>query len=863
MRIRTSLGFASPSPFRSSSFPLALLLFLSWACAPSEPPAPHSPSPEKPWKVLVVEKATGRPVPGAQVLLLDPALSKDPAGMIRKMRPSAAFPLERLLLEEGMSYPTDRKGIASIPAPSCFFSKDSLAARKGRLWGWVKDPSPPVRIELSPLKEVRVQVRDSSGRPVAGVPVGFGLQTDPGLFFYFEKIRTRGPRGIARCLFTHPAFRNPKKRHKGRAALLVPAERIQEKSFDLRNPPKDPLVFTLPPTGKVILEVRGSKGLLPDGWCLAALRPKRGRRERRGPIEFGAFPLSSVEGGKAVFPFVGLGLDLQALVAAGRANFPFFHSKEKNGLWAEIECKGPAAPGETRVVKATLRSPARISGRLFLPGGKPAGERNFFWKWVPKKNDNFFTLEIGYGFSRTGEEGDFHLFLPGGKPGTPPGSLLIFPFASTRWAPFSARIHPAVPFPEGGEVSLGEIRLRPRRFLASGRVVDPGGNPVPRAVVEIGRGKERCFFFMPASLRHLSGGRCGEDGRFCLFGTPSSKEDLFLRASKKGWFPKNEVSFSPGAKGLKLVLEKAGALQASFLADPDVSMEDFQADLHYSTPKKWIFRGEILGNRALWNSLPPGRAVLEISLPGPDIPLPWRIRDRFPKAPPLVEIKNIHVESGKTLRDPRLNGIDLRGKIRSVEIDLRDPKGNLLKKGILLWGEGFKFRLDFYCRWTFYLPGSAPAEAWVGAPGFRPKKIILKNRPMKVTLERGIPVKLLYTGKAPLPARPLRLGVTLEPGNGEGRTGEKRKDPAPFFLPLEPVPFGKDGALRIDLPAPGSYRVRWRLWDEEEDPEDYESPSPRSKQPQTLQVRESRTLQTFRLSLPGKALEKALRRFRK
>ena len=821
---------------------------------------PETHPPGRPWKVQVVEKETGKPVPGAEVLVLDLGRVQNPQEVIRKIRGSDKLSQDQSIREFSRTYRCDEGGAAWIPALPTPLLFGAIEARKGNLWGRI-DPmtlsAPPFRIEVTPFKVIRVQVKDRRGRPVAGVPVGLGLRSGPSFYFFFRRAETGGPDGIALFRRTNSFLQQKDKKIKGLAALLVPLKKPLIQEFDPRNPPSDPIVFTLPPTGKARLLVKGTKGPIPDDWCLAALCRKGKEKGEPKPIRLRPCPLLPVRGGRVLFPFVGLGLELKALVTAGQANFPFFSSDYGIGELSSTLGRGPARPGEIVNLRVTLGTPALLTGRLLLPSGKPAGESVFLS--VHKGKVKYLPAGVRVDYLKTDKKGRFRLRLPSGPCGIATRIQKWILLSPAKGAPLSARLDLGKELPPG-EVPLGDVRLHRRPLLASGKVTDPQGAPVPWARIEIAPGKQGPGVFLPAFARFLSGGLAGEDGRFRLFGSPPS-QSLFIRASKPGWVPAGETRLGPGARGLTLVIQRAGRVEASFRADPGITLEGFPVSLVYKGPPERIAEEKIHRNRVLFQDLPPGKAALRVSLRRPSDDLShYGDLEREPYL--LAEIPGILVESGKTTRDPRLECVDLRGKIRLLELDLRDPGGKPIVKGSLRWGARFQNREWFFSKDPIFLPAGAPPTLWVGAPGCRPKKIAARGGKIRVVLEKGIPVELVYAGKGPLPAPPILLGVKIKPSYGTGgATGKKEKEAIPLsFTPESPQCFKKGNRIRLYLPAPGAYSLSWVLL-EEDDPSglDWRIEDAGDR---TIHVKESGPVQVFRVSLPEKALRKALRAYK-
>jgi len=147
--------------------------------------------------VLVTEKATGRPVSGAEVLWLDPDRVEDPEGYWEEGCFRGVRDPEPTFRKYGRTRSSGLDGMTWVPPLplAC-----GLMARKGGLWaeaciGHRLPQRLPIRLELEPEKVVRVQVVDAEGRPRAGVPVGL-FHRDPSRCPVYEAWTT-GPEGLA------------------------------------------------------------------------------------------------------------------------------------------------------------------------------------------------------------------------------------------------------------------------------------------------------------------------------------------------------------------------------------------------------------------------------------------------------------------------------------------------------------------------------------------------------------------------------------------------------------------------------------------------------------------------------------------
>ncbi len=809
-----------------------------------EIPPSNAPGPKTGWKVLVVEKATGKPVPGAEVLVLDISTVKDPAGLMREAATGGLSRMGNFLQKFGKSYRADSKGVAWIHPLRSLQMGALVAARKGNLWGILmprKEISPPIEVQVSPVRELLVQVKDQRGKPVAGVPVGIGASMGDIHYFPMKSV-TQGPEGIARFRHLDILFRESRAAAKGLAALLVPLKKRVEKEFDPKDLPKNPLAFTLPPTGRVEVYVRGPKGPMADGEAFVTVSPLRkedGEKRFFLPPGAQAAPVVRVKGGKAVFPFVGLGLELEVKVGKG-PRFMMMGSPKP----VTVKGPGPLVPGQTVTFRVSLTQVgATLGGRLLLPSGKPASDQTLFWKLETKEKagDSFLSSAILH----TDKEGRFEFHLEEGRFQGKSRTLTLHLENRKSGESLEAVLDLGRDFPPG-KTDLGDILLGVPGVLAAGRVLDPTGKPVPGAHIQVLEKQavdpQREFFFWHTLTKFPV--QTDEQGRFQAIG--KSRASLVkVQVEKRGWFQPKDVMIPPGTRGLVLVLRRGGTVRASFLADPGVSLRDLFVNLFSTdTRKRRICWDKRISekNQVVWEGLPPGSYDLEV--------------DFKSGGKPLLEIKGIQVETGKEAEDPRLKDIDLRGKIRVLDLDIVDEEGNRINRALISWGSGWGQSLDYSKGSLVLLPREEGRTLWVTAEGYKPKKIRPAGRSIKVVLERGYKVRLVLDRPGDLPKKPYSLGINLFPlgEKGAGATGS-------FSIPLRSIYFGREGVLETWVSITGKYRISWTL----KKGEGYSwSTSGLPVQPlPVIQVRDVPGVQVFHISNPVEAWKKAVEESKK
>ncbi len=449
--------------------------------------------------------------------------------------------------------------------------------------------------------------------------------------------------------------------------------------------------------------------------------------------------------------------------------------------------------------KGFLQRRPSISGRLLCPSGKPVpGKKVTLLVDVRGRDDStsgyFLNME-------TGESGRFRFNLQKGRfHGMKRTLTILLPPGPSRGT-MAGRADLSRDFPP--EVTdLGDIPLTEFPLLASGRVVDPKGNPIDGARVEAWEKNAAPLVLGPSGPAGIPDveTRTDEKGKFLIYGKPLSGTAV-LRASRKGWLHSNWIPVQAGEKNVRLVLRKALRLTVEVALPKGGSLMDLSICLDIPRPKGGHerYNGFASGkNRWTWKGIEQGKGELNIYLGGSDYP--------------FLRIQDLLISPRGECLDPRVHPLDLRDKIRASFLEVLDPKGRAIPKFTVYWGKGLKSRVERLAGQNLLLPKGNFSSIWIEAEGYRPKKIPVPLGRTKVVLEPGYPVRLVYAGNPPYPKAPYRFSVSLElvrPETGPGMP-DLKKDPS-FFA--RGGYFLSDKTLRISVPFPGTYKVKWTLWE--------------------------------------------------
>ncbi|MBI5364132.1 MAG: carboxypeptidase regulatory-like domain-containing protein [Planctomycetes bacterium] len=517
--------------------------------------------------VIAVARETGAPIEGAEIAALTYLRFNQEAASCATRTKLDLFDPFTLPASALRTVRTDARGHARVSFDE---SRGVVVARAGGRFGcfelesfqggWLgmalarRDGSGAFRIELALDEVLTIEVVDTFGRPVGGVPVvyeelrerwgsnvlwrGFADASGAATIDHFQEIRhgrNQGGKLRARTVVVGSEGATSELEEGANAVRLV------------MPPWGSVIVRTVDETGASVLaeNVRGraSQMVVEDFGLLLA-----------GPGEWCA----DVMTGRAFFPFVALGTQFEACA---------------NLALHDVNCatgKGPDANGETIELVLAFDRPCFVwTGRCAsASGGIVANAKLHATAWVP----DALPMEAE---CETNTRGEFRLVMGRSKP------VELFPFrdaASSSFGPLDVSEElafgpPAAPSRvtalelrvtspcaargqrrrfeaafERGQHELGDVVLELAPLLVSGRVVDAHGAPAANVVVHAGCSDGRGT---PSSSETAVECVSDDDGRFELRGEWSAR-DVYV------WAGSNPYTLTPlrvvpvGTRGVEL-----------------------------------------------------------------------------------------------------------------------------------------------------------------------------------------------------------------------------------------------------------------------------------------------------------------------
>lgn len=700
-------------------------------------------------EVLVVEKATGEPVPGATVRWYDATVSAavdaDP-GLLGREDLGVRRDTELFASRFGWQTTSDGQGVARVHQTE----HTKATARHGELFGRVElgsrlvPPRDGFRIEIEPDAALPVQVLTAAGSPAVGVPVAIAWKADgragENLLFWDALASTRSPDGIA--MLPHVQTWRDQLPARGevdlRARTYVPGFEDPGVPFDLDELPDEPLVLTLPPCGTVLVKAelpRRDDAVEIRDFSLTERRPTN-NRVRRATARCQPGP-----DGWARFEHVPVG---RTFIARARAN----------GGWLTEQFAGPAADGaEVRVTLSPTEETILLTGRVLDAGRVAVAETPVRLR---VRGDVSFDATL-----TTTAEGRFLAILGTGRKKNEAKEISV---ACEREGhrPMVARAAPRQLRP--GTEDLGDLLLELDSLVVAGECTADGEPCRLPAYSQVERLHEpeggRSRWRRVDTLQSYT----SDDGTFEFYGSPPAGR-LRLRVNTSVHVGVEPIEFTRGQRDLEVALQRGAEVSATFLM-PRARWQEPIARLSCDDR----VRGSRVVHRSderqqvRWTSLEPGNHTLTVHLRGVDSPI-FRLED---VAVPLP--------AGG---DPRLVDIDLRDAVQIQTIRLFDENGEPLARsrgGIFPGGQDPAGDLEgifFYGSEGRVLLPAGPMTVLVGILDYRPVELRCTGSPIDVRLEPWPKVTLLFPDLPELP-EDCRLQAALRPVEASSRVWRAR-----------------------------------------------------------------------------------------
>jgi hypothetical protein len=570
---------------------------------------------------------------------------------------------------------------------------------------------------------VRILVLDPAQRPVAKVPVSLYLEIGGSSY---DLTRSTGDDGLAVYEQVGKDLFDPIENAVVRARIVGTFRTPVASEPWTVDWPTEPVVLILPPSGSVVVEVRDATGVALSTKKEVTLEADRVREAGthlwRGDLEAAR---AWIEDGQARFAPVEVGLSLRARIDA----------RPEHGR-GEVAFPGPAKEGqEVRALLVPDQAPAVLVLRFLAPDGRPLADAEVETSWTRRMEGAL--LMSGGTPRRTDPSGRRRITVD--EPWREGSTVELLaehrPSSAESW---TATLDLSRSFPPG-ETDLGDLMLLPEEVLVSGRVVDEEGQGVSAFTARIEH----------SSGRGQAGSQHGDaDGAFAFHGAAPFAE-MQLRIDPDGYVAPEAIPFTPGTRGLEIVVRRGGGLVGSLQPVPGLRFDDL-----------FVVARDEIGNTVGDGTIGADGTFELVGLPGGVLNVVFGSR---PIEGDVLEVPGVRVTRGERQSDPRLQDLDLSDHLRVVRLTVGQADGLAAASGWVRPVRREKDPIAFVIEEGVarVLTRPEPIDLEVNVPGHRIVLLERVSTDQEVVLEPAFEVTLRVPDSLELPPEGTRLEVGL------------------------------------------------------------------------------------------------------
>lgn len=643
---------------------------------------------------------------------------------------------------------------------------------------------PPADAEASP-HPLTILVRDAAERPAPNIPVCMAVQLGHGWRVLWRGRTTA--EGSARI----DDVRDEAEQYRENVVVAVnlPSTERARRQIDPDDPPREPVVFTLPPLGRVEVVLEHPEDSLLSGARVRIANAEAERRDVPGDVQV----VHETSGGRALID-VALGLSLRV---TGQL--------EASNLSRDKVIEGPRSSGETVLVHLDMRAQKpMLVARLRDEDGAWVEKRSLDTKMSAERSGS----SSSYRFSvRTDPAGWVRLEL---TDDLGDGAQRRLEFSDPRRGAAVRVEVPAVL--QAGENHLGALTLKPPPLLCAGIVEDRSGKPIAGASIRIqrkkwhDRSKPQGFYWRSVDIPAV---QTGAAGRFEVRGD-GGDDELGISLSHKSYLPLGNQPFTTGARELRFVLDLGGALVGRLLLGEDLPRRSVSIRLALPGHLTDETSADADG-RFRFDSLDPGAVDAEVRLYG--------------RAEPVLVVSGITIRGGEDNVDPRLQDVDLTGDVRRIRFSIHDDAGGPIHDAMaLMLSAGTKAkRFEGWFVETGrgdILATHAPLDLFVFAEGFCSETIQNLQDGQRIRLRPAQRLRVRVPAAVVAAAAPLVLVAQIRPeqrpfarGSRFELRGEHRTSSMSGGVPWSSALTGRveNGTVVLSVPSAGRHQLRWFL----------------------------------------------------
>jgi hypothetical protein len=714
--------------------------------------------------VLIIDEATEQAVPGANLYLLDRSQMPQTRG---SNGPSFLNPLMRKL---GMHYRADAAGRIRIPNPSNY---PAALAEKDGYFGFERFLNAKVNeatIKIHRNQTFTVWVTDAAGAPSANAPVELQIERSPGQWGKAGLIQANSD---GQAIFEDMATRIKYARGTGDLYVAPHVPMIPAQVLNGRAQLTEEILaagevhLTMPEVGKVHITVLNSEGETEpiSGYLMLNAFPESKTTSSRITVT------KDLEDGMATFDFVALNTTFEVHLDGRRIN-----NRES------LSFAGPTEANPTVEIEFTRSKRDYVSGTLLDPNGKNLAEYTVHLRDLV---DSGKMLNSGEFRFKTDSEGKFRHEISESAWLGPDKILLhklefVVDLEGIGKCEADYELHLQA---KPDSYDLGELSLSLMPTLLAGKVLNQKNEVVRQAPV-------RLEFLDDADpgYPHWYGisaveGSTDSEGNFRLYGEVPESPAYRIWIRTPGYQElRQEVTLGLVDQVYRLGTESV--LLGQILLDPDIPYH--KVGVRFSG-------GDRPEHARLTATSDPSLVDLEFKGLANT---PYSLSVLSPMHEVLYQAEGVTLLAGQELRPPDLQPLDLRGKLRTIRIEVQNPQGVALNARANI----FTNRIS-----TGSLGPTGVIEITsvgsidkieIHSSGYASQVLTDVDHSLTVVLEPALEVFVQLPAKY-IEYRNCKL--TMQPD----LLGSKSSD----FGRLDTVEFDQNGRVKIFLPELGKYQM--------------------------------------------------------
>ena len=725
--------------------------------------------------VRVIDKPTGEPVAGAEVLLI--VRDELDESQLEMAMLAGGRDLRGILEEFGHRYKTGADGtVRTRPFTDYPVMLATFEGSSG--FHWQSDPGErEVEIFIEPELIIRVQVVDQAGEPVPNAPVS--LRMDDASYSFTMFTRNTDADGELVLDDLKPYLESMGQRETNLVlalATLQPRDQMHESTqvpLNQEVQESGQVKLVMPETGQVVIEVVHMDGQPYEGAGAVSLR-RDGSENSFGPRQADNV-MRQLEDGRAVFHHVALGQQLTAEL----------HSSASRNTHS-LDGAGPISAGEQVVLRIERPAYPEIRVVVVDPDANPYADQRILLSIesehqhgsndhsLMKRSDETgaLTFELE---ERSAEEANFK-------------RTARFSVQHEDGRKSSGHLDLSQPLP--AQVNdMGQVVLEPDPVLLEGRVVDAAGDPVIAARVSLqSRRLDREGHPRGWSSTSVFA-MTGANGEFILIGDPPESPEYSVKIFAKG-FEELEEPVQLAGQSVEFRLNPGTYLAGRLIVDEGVSPFTLNVRLHDGD------------DGITWCSLendsemPENEARFEVAL---EVGVEYRLEVQTSVGEVLYELPGIYVSAGTTTEPPSLQPLDLRGIFRTIEITALSASGQPLDATFLVRSADDQWRSFSASDGVLELEVVEEIhELTVQHPEHAPKTLEGVRNDQTVRLDAGLEVTLVLPSDLLGIEENISYNVQIYP---EADVGHRH------YTAGSRIDFSDMGRAKIFAPGPGKYRV--------------------------------------------------------